>query len=70
VRSDCESRVDPERHGRQHRSADDRSVDEVVKSVADDDERRRRRVHLAVVRVAMTQQNELLENEEYENAGE
>ena len=70
MRRHGERRVDPERDRGQHRRADDRAVDEVVKRVADDDERRRRGVHLALVGVAVPQQHELFEDEEHEDAGE
>ena len=70
VRRDRNRRVDAERNGGQHRGADDRAVDEIVKRVADDHERRRRAVHLTLVGVAMVNQHQLLEDEEHENAGQ
>ena len=62
--------VDAERDRRQHRRADNRAVDEIVEPVADQDERRGRRVHFAVIGVAMSQQHQLFENEEQHDAAE
>ena len=69
VRGDGNRGRDAQRHGREHGAGDDRAVDEIVERVADQHERRGA-VRLAVVGVAMTPQDELLEHEERENAAE
>ena len=70
MRCDCNRRVDAERHRGEDRSADGRTVDEVVEGVAQQHERRCGAVDAAFVGVAMAQQYQLLEYEEDEDAGQ
>ena len=60
--------VHPERNRGHHRRADNGAVDEVVKGVAEQDQRRRNAMNLALVGVAVAQEDQLLQYEENEDA--
>ena len=70
VRRHGERGAHAERDRRPHRRADDDTVEKVVERVADDHHRRGHAVRLAVVRVAVPPQHELLEQEEQHDAAE
>src|SRR6187551_3210506 len=70
MRGDGNRRADAERYRRHYRRRDHRAIDEVVERVPDDDTYDAAVVDLAVVRVTVPPEHQLLEDEEKHDADE